>query len=163
MELIESTTMSMEIARTSRLRPPSIAALRLAVPRTGLRYLTPKHWRIINLYAAGFNREYISEELRITPQTVTNIVNDPLAKVILERHAQNAEDELSSLTGLAVEAVRDNLAVGDLDQRRRGAELVLKARGVFKEKAEGTDSAEDVMSRIVMHFQGPTQVNVSKD
>lgn len=142
-----------------KFRPPSILSLRVHVPRTGLKSLKAIHWKIINAYAQGYKRKDIATALGVTPVTVTNTIKDPLVIPILQQSFAYAEQEIDSLLPLAIEGVRSNLKEGDLDQKRRAAETVFKVRGMYDKKADPSDTAEDVMQRVLTQIQLTVNVN----
>jgi hypothetical protein len=115
-----------------------------------LKRLTARHLRIIGAHLSGLSIEQVAAEQRVTISTVSRVLNDPLAKTLLDRVYKSREEELHALAGQAVAAVRDGLDKGQgVTTRLRAVKTYAQLREVLLPKGVVQESAEDVIQRML--------------
>ena len=129
---------------------PSLHEIAAYIPEEGLKQLRPKHLRIISLYMSGrFKRFEIARMEGVTPVTITNVISDPLSQKILQKQHEQFEEDLIAMKPIALDTMRSGLLDKDLRIGLSALDKYFKATGLYKEKADARDSAEDVMQRIL--------------
>jgi hypothetical protein len=115
-----------------------------------LRRLTARHYRIIGMHLEGLSLERIARECLVTVSTASRIINDPLAQDIIKKVFSNREGEIQSLGGKALDAVRAGLDEGQtVGVRLKAVGAYTKMREAMLPKDKGSESAEDVIARIL--------------
>jgi hypothetical protein len=91
-----------------------------------LKELSPKHKQVLSLIAQGVGRQEIAQICDITPEYVSWIAADPLAKEYMNGLNAFVDAQLESMYGKAVQVIDDAMTVGDMDARLKGARLHLE-------------------------------------
>lgn len=117
--------------------------------------LDPKDMLTLIAHLEGRSRRQIAEDLEISEQTVTTRLSKSSVKACLISVKENYEQDLHSLTDLAVNAVRDGLDPDmDILTRLSSADRVFKATGRFDKKTESkTETATDQMKEVLAALQ----------
>ncbi len=95
-----------------------------------IKQLWESHQEVCRLLVLGWNNMQIAEELHITPQTVSNIRNSPMAREHLEK-LQNGRDEETTLIHKRVQQfapVALKLLEDIIEGKREDASVGLQAR-----------------------------------
>lgn len=108
-----------------------------------------KHRLVILMHLEGYDGSEIANEVKLAPGTVYSILNNTQSQNIINQYFEFADQEFKALHKLSIKAVRDNLIHGDLDQRLRAADKFMKAQGKYDSNKEKSDTAEDVVKRIM--------------
>ena len=128
-----------------------------------LKKLTNRHLKIVGMHLEGASVEMIASNCNCTISTVSRILNDPLAQQILKRVYSDREGEVQALGGKALQAVRDGLDKQQpINTRLRAVSSYAKVREVMMPKDKGSESAEDVIARMLAAVQingGNVQMN----
>ena len=74
-----------------------------------LKRLTHRHLSIIGMHLEGHSLEVIASNMNCTLNTVSRVLNDPLAQGILKRVYEDRKGEVHALGGKAIAAVREGL------------------------------------------------------
>ena len=138
------------------LETPSVLALVHYVPPKGLRVIRPRHALMLHDYLRGVSRVDIALKYQVGVQTVTNLVNDPNVKYLIAASVEHSLTDLDTLLPKAVDTVRDILDSGTRRERLAAADKVFKIKNLYKNEDSGSETAEDVMRRIVASFPGAT-------
>jgi len=113
--------------------------------------LKPIHKKMIALYLAGRRVIDIATECQCTPQCVSDLLGDPLAKEVIQQNDDLLRDEFKRLRSAANQVLRDCMQPTKPDGTRlKAANTFLKASGDLDggEKDRGS-SAEDVIAKIL--------------
>jgi hypothetical protein len=115
-----------------------------------LKRLTTRHMKMIGMRLEGLPLEQIAMQMSCTVATASRVLNDPLARNLLQRIYSDREDQLKALAGPATEAVRAALAKDQpMGVRLRGVDRYTKMREVMLPKDAANETAEDVIQRIL--------------
>ena len=122
---------------------------------THIQRLLPRHFKILDMAASGVrDRGEIASALGVTPQTISNVLNAPIAQDELARRRRSMErssDEASALVAMqarerleraspeAAQVHVDLLTDDDPSVRQRSAEAILN-RVLGKAEAVGTQN-----------------------
>jgi len=113
-----------------------------------LKSLRTRHYAIIAKHLEGKSLEQVAIECRVSINTVSRVLNDPLAQTVLKRVYVGREGEIHALSGKAIQAVRDGLSADAIGTRLRAVDKYAKLREVMTtEKSD--ESAEDVIARML--------------
>jgi hypothetical protein len=82
-----------------------------------LRKLTPKHYEMIALHLRGKGLREIAETINCTYATAWRVMNDPLARQVIDEFYEAYKADLMGLFPIAVDAVREGL--NDKDSKTR--------------------------------------------
>ncbi len=143
---------------------PSIPGLMHYTPPKGLKTIKPRHALMLQDYMSGMGRSVVAMKYQVTPQTVTNLINDPAIKDLIAGGVEGSLVDLDALLPMAVEAVGDVLVNGNRREKLAAVDKVFRAKNLYKERPDSRVTAEDVMQRIVdkfgviNQFNGPTVV-----
>jgi hypothetical protein len=136
--------------------------------KTGMmpvKRLTARHRQIISLHLQGYSNNTIASLLDLSAVNVCHILQDPKVKDILEQFHQSWMQELESLGGLAVDAVRGALLSEDHNISLKAADKYFRTQKMYTNEQEATkETAEDVISRAleVMGTQADTIREVAR-
>jgi hypothetical protein len=115
-----------------------------------LKRLTARHLRIIGARIAGDSLQKIAMEQGVTIATASRVLNDPLSQNLLKKVYGDQQDQIQALGAKAIaacaEALHDDQTMGT---RLRGVAAYTKIREVMLPKDKGTESAEDVIARML--------------
>lgn len=142
---------------------PEVSNLIHYVPEDGLKVVRPRHVLMLRDYINGMSRSVIAMKYGVTPQTVTNLVNDPAVRETVQHSVQAGLNDMDTLLPLAVNAVRETLMDGSRKEKLTAADKVFKVKGLYTAQDEKRETAEDVMQRLLAAIQinGPTVVNIN--
>jgi hypothetical protein len=145
---------------------PVDLALTREKPRWQPRRLSPRHKEIIALKHSGLSRDIIAGHCKCTPMLVTLITECELGQSELSRLSKEIDDKMRGLYSNAVDALEDALDSSSLTQHRlKAAELVLEANGKKSHAVNPSDTAEDVVRRIMSNaaiIAQNVQINMGK-
>ena len=118
-----------------------------------LKKLKPIHMRILACHMTGMKmsdiaRVFTDMGIPISYFTVYRTVHDPISERLLEKYYASADVEMKALEPLAVDALRKGLVAGTIKDGVNAADKVFKANGRYG-RAEGNDTAEDVIARMM--------------
>lgn len=152
-----------------QLNTPSVPGIVSYVPPKGLKVIRPRHTLMLRDYMSGMSRAMIATTYGVSPQTVTNLVNDPAIAALLGAGVEHSLSDLDTLLPKAVNAIRDVLDSGSSREKLVAADKIFRARNLYGDSERGTITAEDVMQRVMKQFSGltintvgPTVVQVGK-
>lgn len=92
-----------------------------------LKELKIRHKRILSLVVQGVPHKQIANMADITPEYITMMLRMPICQDYLKGLCEAADVQLEALLPQSVEAIKDALTQGDIDQRLKGARLHLEA------------------------------------
>jgi len=114
----------------------------------GLKWISPRHYKILAAHLAGKSSEQIAEALGCTTATVQRVVRDPLAKPILAESYSHRQLEIDALTGVAVHSVREALdPAKPISTRLQGVDRFLKMKEQLG-SVEHKQTAEEIVAKI---------------
>ncbi len=127
-----------------------------------LKRLSQKHKDMITLSLQGLDREKVGEFCGCTPQYVTMVNRQPLARVFIAELESHLDLRLRGLYERSLDALQAGLTSPKIADKLAAAQIQLKAIG----KAEpGPDSAkqtaEDVVSALLIQGSN-VQINVGR-
>ncbi len=135
------------------------AAFAGAKKAPALKRLNVRHRQIMALWLAGYNLNEISQTLDCAYATVHRVLNDETVQHHLGQVSEKTDGEIRDLIPRSIQVLRDALNNEDPKFALRAAENVLKMNGKFNDKAEESESAEDVVQRILqVESEGPVKI-----
>ena len=126
-----------------------------------LKKLTSRHFEIIARHLGGQSGEEIHKEMRLSVNTISRILNDPLAKQVIDQVYRNRQAELDAMTGLALEATRESLRKGSANEKLRAVGAFAKLKDTIAPESKASESAEDFAQAIIKNAQN-VQINLRK-
>ena len=117
-----------------------------------LKKLSGRHLRIVGMHLAGFRAKKIAEQLKITPQTVYNVLGDPLAQKYLAQFWNGHAHDLRSLMPEVITTLEQGLKSGNAKIRLSAVEKFIKVH----EMLNGGDTGG---KHNIVNFQ----INVQND
>ena len=94
----------------------------------------------------------IADELGRTPGFVYRVLNSEQAQVLIEDYLSFQDQEYRALYKLSVDAVREVLRKGTPQEKLMAARMFLQSHGKLKEASSSSESAEDVIRRMMVHI-----------
>jgi hypothetical protein len=129
--------------------------------------LSPEEYRTLRLHMQGLPRREIAALLGITEVGVGLRLQKYRVKAAKARLLEDADEDLSSLVGEALDVYRKGLKASDIEVRMKAADRIFKANGKGLEKGKspenGDMSAHKFMSSILQHFEANINVNVNHE
>lgn len=140
----------------------------LPSPKEGweLKKLSQKHKNIIALHLQGVSRADIGEFCGCTPEYVSMIIAQPIAKEYLRDVEKYLDARMQSLYGKTVDTIQAGLDGNATDTQLKAARLQLEATGKLKQDKDAAQTAEDVVAALlkaaggVVAIGNNVQVNV---
>lgn len=114
-----------------------------------LKKLSQKHKTIIALHSQGVCRYDVGAIAGCTPEYVSMVVAQPLAKAYLQQLEEYMDSRLRSLYSKSVDAIDKGLENDDPDVALKAARLQMEAAGKLKPKESEAKTAEDVVAAIL--------------
>ena len=145
--------------QTRRGRPPGVLNGQGQTPTILLKKLSLRHKQALSLVLQGMSREDAAEATRFTPEYITFLLRQPIARDYIARINQMEETRLQALFGKSVQAMADGLQHADPDVKLRAAKLQLQATGRLEPSEEGRKTAEDVVQAILLGVQVNVQAS----
>lgn len=130
------------------------------VPKWELKSLSQKHKNIIALHAQSVSRTDIGQVCGCTPEYVSMIVAQPLAKEYLRELEQYMDSRLQTLYGKSVDVIQSGLAGNATDTQLKAARLQLEVTGKLKGDRNENQTAEDVVAAIMARVTVNVQNNI---
>lgn len=125
-----------------------------------LKKLNVRHRKIVALHLEGYRNKDIAAKLGMTQARICILLNDPLLQQEIAKHSGLVKQELESLSGSAVNAVREALHSDRMGDRLRGVDRFVKLREAL-DTGEKSETAEDIASRILANIKDSNvQINV---
>lgn len=135
---------------------PEVMSLVHYTPPRGLKVLRPKHVLMLQDYMRGMSRPFLAQKHGVSVQTVTNLVNDPNVKHLISGGVEHSLLDLDTLLPRAVDVLRETFDGGSRREKLVAADKVFKLKNLYRDADSGTQTAEDVMQRVLQQFQGVT-------
>ena len=159
----EEVAVATEIAHehlngNGRGRPPGVRNGEGKGPRVILKRLSNRHKNAISLVLQGSTREEAAEATNFTPEYITMLLQQPLAKEHIANINRALDAQLEGLYGKSVKAIADGLGHADPKAYLAAAKLQLQATGRMEAREPERETAEDVVRAILVGVQ----VNVNK-
>ena len=127
-----------------------------------LKRLSNKHKNMVALSRQGMSRDSVAEYCGCTPQYVTMILKQPLARAYIADLEVHLDTRLRGLYEKSVNVIADVLDNGKNADRLAAAQIQLEAIGKRKlDPSEGKQTAEDIVSAMLIQNSN-VQVNISK-
>lgn len=125
--------------------------LRSASGAKHLKKLTGKHLTCINYHLAGESGENIAKAMGMTQPWVSSVLNDPLAKDIIERRFIDMDMELRALMPKAISRIRDGLNSADPTVYLSATDKYFRSQGLYNPKNNTNPmlSAEDLVRQLL--------------
>lgn len=145
---------------------PTINLLPVQKEGWQLKKLSQKHKNIIALHVQGVSRVDIGTFCGCTPEYVSMILQQPLAKEYLRDVEKYLDARMQSLYGQTVDVIQKGLAGVATDTQLKAARLQMEATGKLKQDKDSAQTAEDVVSALlkaaggVVAIGNNVQVNV---
>lgn len=117
--------------------------------RIELKKLSEKHKTIVALHSQGVERRAVAEAADCTPEYVSFVVAQPLAKAYLATLQEYYDSRMQALYGKSVEAVNRGLDSEDEEVALKAARLNMEAIGKLKAAKKDEGTAEDVVADIL--------------
>lgn len=135
--------------------------IREASGKLRLTRLRPIHRTMILLYAEGKSIKSIAEEVDRSYINVWQIINDPLAKELISRSIQDAQEHLKQAQVKAITAVSEGLESVSFEDQMKAVDRYVKLAEHLGIGEGANETAEDVVQRILASVN--VQVNVGCD
>lgn len=119
-----------------------------------LKKLSEKHKNIIALHAQCVNRIDIGAMCGCTPEYVSMIVAQPLAKEYLRTLELYMDSRLEVMYGKSVDVIQKGLDGDATDTQLKAARLQLEVTGKLKGDKAQAQSAEDVVAALLKAASG---------
>lgn len=119
-----------------------------------LKKLSQKHKNIIALHAQNVKREDIGKTVGCTPEYVSMIMQQPLAREYMRDLEKYMDSRLEALYGRSVDVIQSGLDGDATDTQLKAARLQLEVTGKLKPKDGDKQTAEDVVSALLKHAAG---------
>lgn len=142
-----------EYVRSQRGRPLGVRNGEGGPPKILLRKLSLKHKQAIALVLQGMSREDAGEAVGFTPEYITFLLQQPIAKEHIAHINRAVSTQLEALYGKSVQAMASGLNHSDPDVKLRAAKLQLQTTGRLEPSEESKKTAEDVVSAILLGVQ----------
>jgi len=114
-----------------------------------LKRLTGRHLKILVLHLNGMPGGEIAQVMRISPITVSRVLNDPLGREFLSRRFDDVEEDFRGLLKPAIDTLREGMSRNQaMKDRLRAADMVFKRRKDYEAEPLKKTSAEDVVQAI---------------
>jgi hypothetical protein len=131
------------------LQDPNRRTIATSKPKWELKKLSQKHKTIVALHAQGVDRFEIAQVAECTPEYVSMIAAQPLAKQYLAELEQYMDSRMKTLYGRSVDAIANGLDSDNEEIALKAARLQLEATGKMKTERKDVQSAEDVVAAIL--------------
>lgn len=122
---------------------------RLPTGQQKLRKLTARHKNVIALHLRSLSNRDIAFITGLAEGVVGNILRDPLSQEVISNYLEGIEQELLSLTPMAIDALRSGLGDGSVKTRLNAADKFFRATGRYAQSEKAGDTAEDVLARAL--------------
>ena len=120
----------------------------LPVPSEKALVLSALEKQVLQLHLNGYPPQQVGELLGISTRAVSSLLLQGDIQELLGKVSELQTLELAALTGPAIDAVRRQLAK-DGAVSLKAADMVLKTQGLYKAPEGGSETAEDVVKRIL--------------
>ena len=140
--------MSRALAKLTNKPLPTISPEQLK-QKWELKKLKGKHKTIVALHLQGLNRVDIGAIAECTPEYVSMVLKQPVAKEYMAEMNAYMDQRLEQSFGKAVEVIHETLDSDDEEIQLKAARLALEATGRLKGSEQKTRSAEDVVAAIL--------------
>lgn len=130
-----------------------------------LQRLTVRHRMILQMHLSGAKNEEIAGVMEITANTVSRILNDPLAREYVNNHLRDEDHRFATMYTGALDVLQDGLRSDRFSHRLQAANMVFKKRGDFNKAEETGETAEDVIGKIYqihanIQVNGPARIDL---
>jgi hypothetical protein len=129
--------------------------------------LSPEEYRTLRLHMQGLGRREIAGILGITEVGVGLRLQKHRVKAAKARLLDEADEDLSSLVGEALDVYRKGLKASDIEVRMKAADRVFKAngKGAPGQPKQPNDemTAHKFMSTILQNFEANINVSVNHE
>lgn len=132
-------------ASRSRLNDPPAQQSKQFV----LKKLNNKHKQIISMALQGESRETVAEAIGCTPNYVSMILRQPLAKAYIEELNSYLDTKMVGLYEKSIDAIDRGLGSKNGQVSLAAAKLALQATGKLQPSKEAERTAEDVVANIL--------------
>ena len=127
-----------------------------------LKKLSQKHKDMVMLSLQGLSREKVAEYCGCTPEYVTMINKQPLARAYIADLEGHLDLKLRGMYEKSIDAIKDGLNSPRVSDKLAAASLHLETIGKRTPRVdEGKESAEDVVSAMLISGNN-VQVNIKK-
>ena len=111
-----------------------------------LKKLSQKHKNIIALHVQNVSRTDIGDMCNCTPEYVSMIIAQPLAKAYLRDVEKYMDSRMEALYGRTVDIIHAGLNGDATDTQLKAARLQMEATGKLKSDNKESQTAEDVVA-----------------
>lgn len=126
------------------------------------RRLTAKHRQMLSLFAQGVSRREIGALCKCAPEYVTMLAATDLGRAYLKEIEEHLDARMRGLYSKTIDAIEDQLDKGTGANKVAAAKLQLQVTGKLGRAQEETETAEDVIQRILqMNVQGDVNIQVN--
>lgn len=126
--------------------------------------LSPQEYKTLRLHMQGLSRGEIARILGITEVGVGLRLQKNRVKVAKARLLEEADEDLSSLVGEALDVYRTGLKARDLDMKMKAADRIMKFNGKGQEKKKDSGdqnmSPAEFMGTLLKNIDASINVNV---
>jgi hypothetical protein len=124
--------------------------------------LSPEEYRTLRLHMQGLGRRELAGILGITEVAVGLRLQKHRVKAAKARLLNEADEDLSSLVGEALDVYRKGLKASDIETRMKAADRIFKANGKGQDKVKDSGdsnmSPAQFMHTLLQNFE--THINV---
>jgi hypothetical protein len=125
-----------------------------------LKKLTQKHKDMVVLSLQGLSRDKVAEVCGCTPEYVTMIARQPLAKAYIAELEEHMDLRLRGLYEKSIDAIQAGLASPKVSDKLAAAQIQMAAVGKSELPAgKDNQTAEDVVGAMLIQA-GSVQVNI---
>ena len=114
-----------------------------------LKRLTKRHLRIITMHLEGWSGKAIAVQMNCSQLTVSKVLNDPMAKEIIQQSLEDSKGEIAALIPKAVNAVREGLGEEmSLTTKFKAIDKLEKMK-IITGSEDKTRTAEDLVQELL--------------
>ena len=164
--LLPSTIKNENGGFLTKYQAEKITGRRRSTGQLKLKRLTAKHLMIIAFHLQNMSGSAIANAIGCSEVKVSHVINDPLAREVIDGHLQLLKMEINALAKPAVQAVREGLEANQSLTNKFRAISMLKIVKEITGAEQQTQTAEDLVEALLskgINIQTNVQVNVNKE
>ena len=123
-----------------------------------LRKLTGKHLRVVNFHMQGLKAYEIADIMRVSGAWISTVLNDPLAKAVIEQRFVDVDNEHFAKS---IKVVGEKLDADDPAIQLRAADMIWRARGRYDKKGDDRPTAEDIVQKMLAMAKDTGEASVT--
>jgi hypothetical protein len=118
---------------------------------------------MIALHLQGRSYKEIAEIVGRRPSTVAAVLRNPASQDIIERACNEHDGNLKALLPLTALVVKRGLLDPDVEVGLKATDQLYRMLGRYREQEKASQSAEDVIRRIITLRNGDQEVTIAEE